>query len=78
MTSPVLGRSIARRLAGTPADAPGTWAIFGLASVGTFMTTLGASIDRRAGPCDVRASPRPDGRRCPFLEHDEAGAPGRF
>jgi EmrB/QacA subfamily drug resistance transporter len=42
---------IARRLVGTQAhDAPGKWAIFGLVSVGTFMTTLDASIVNIALP----------------------------
>lgn len=45
------GRSIARRLIGTrPRGAPSKWAIFGLVSVGTFMTTLDTSIVNIALP----------------------------
>lgn len=44
-------RSIARRLVGTRAEAaPSKWAIFGLVSVGTFMTTLDTSIVNIALP----------------------------
>ena len=51
-----IGRSIARRLVGTRADvAPSKWAIFGLVSVGTFMTTLDASIVNIALPSIAHA-----------------------
>jgi EmrB/QacA subfamily drug resistance transporter len=50
------GRSIVRRLVGTRAStAPSKWAIFGLVSVGTFMTTLDASIVNIALPSIARA-----------------------
>jgi MFS family permease len=49
-------RSIARRLVETPADvAPSKWVIFGLVSVGTFMTTLDASIVNIALPSIAHA-----------------------
>ena len=51
MTSPTVGRSFARRLTGTrPHGAPSKWALFALVSVGTFMTTLDASIVNIALP----------------------------
>ena len=51
-----MGRSIARRLVGTHADeAPSKWAVFGLVSVGTFMTTLDASIVNIALPSIAHA-----------------------
>jgi EmrB/QacA subfamily drug resistance transporter len=51
-----LARSIARRLVGTrAAEAPSKWAIFGLVSVGTFMTTLDASIVNIALPSIAHA-----------------------
>jgi EmrB/QacA subfamily drug resistance transporter len=51
-----VGRSIARRLVGTrAAEAPSKWAIFGLVSVGTFMTTLDASIVNIALPSIAHA-----------------------
>ena len=51
-----VGRSIARRLIGTRAgEAPSKWAIFGLVSVGTFMTTLDASIVNIALPSIAHA-----------------------
>ena len=51
-----LGRSVARRLVGTcAAEAPSKWAIFGLVSVGTFMTTLDASIVNIALPSIAHA-----------------------
>jgi EmrB/QacA subfamily drug resistance transporter len=50
-----VGRSIARRLVGShaaeaPSKPPSMWAVFGLVSVGTFMTTLDASIVNIALP----------------------------
>ena len=55
-----VGRSIARRLVGTHADEapskrPSKWAVFGLVSVGTFMTTLDASIVNIALPSIAHA-----------------------
>ena len=51
-----VGRSIVRRLVGTRAEeAPSKWAIFGLVSVGTFMTTLDASIVNIALPSIAHA-----------------------
>jgi EmrB/QacA subfamily drug resistance transporter len=51
VTATTVGRSIVRRLLGTSAaDAPGKWPIFALVSVGTFMTTLDASIVNIALP----------------------------
>ena len=56
MTMATVGRSMARRLVGTRADeAPSKWAIFGLVSVGTFMTTLDASIVNIALPSIAHA-----------------------
>jgi EmrB/QacA subfamily drug resistance transporter len=56
MTSTTVGRSIARRIVETRADeAPSKWAIFGLVSVGTFMTTLDASIVNIALPSMAHA-----------------------
>jgi EmrB/QacA subfamily drug resistance transporter len=55
MNITISGRSIARQLAGTRAtEAPSKWAIFGLVSVGTFMTTLDASIVNIALPSIAR------------------------
>ena len=55
MTS-IFGRSIVRRPVTTRAvEAPGKWAIFGLVSVGTFMTTLDASIVNIALPSIAHA-----------------------
>jgi EmrB/QacA subfamily drug resistance transporter len=51
-----VGRSIARRLLGRrTGEAPSKWAIFGLVSVGTFMTTLDASIVNIALPSIAHA-----------------------
>ncbi|MEA2556998.1 MAG: hypothetical protein QOG88_536 [Actinomycetota bacterium] len=51
-----VGRSIARRLFGTrTGEAPSKWAIFGLVSVGTFMTTLDTSIVNIALPSIAHA-----------------------
>jgi EmrB/QacA subfamily drug resistance transporter len=51
-----VGRSIARRILGAgPAAAPSKWAIFGLVSVGTFMTTLDTSIVNIALPSIAHA-----------------------
>jgi EmrB/QacA subfamily drug resistance transporter len=51
-----MGRSLARRIVGAPAtEAPSKWAIFGLVSVGTFMTTLDASIVNIALPSIAHA-----------------------
>jgi EmrB/QacA subfamily drug resistance transporter len=51
-----VGRSVVRRLVGTRAsEAPSKWAIFGLVSVGTFMTTLDASIVNIALPSIAHA-----------------------
>jgi EmrB/QacA subfamily drug resistance transporter len=56
MTMATVGRSMARRLVGTRADeAPSKWAVFGLVSVGTFMTTLDASIVNIALPSIAHA-----------------------
>jgi EmrB/QacA subfamily drug resistance transporter len=56
MIGAVLGRSFARPLAGTRnTDQAGKWAIFGLVSVGTFMTTLDASIVNIALPSIAHA-----------------------
>jgi EmrB/QacA subfamily drug resistance transporter len=56
MTMATVGRSMARRLVGTRAEeAPSKWAIFGLVSVGTFMTTLDASIVNIALPSIAHA-----------------------
>jgi EmrB/QacA subfamily drug resistance transporter len=50
------GRSIGRRLLGTrTSQAPSKWAIFGLVSVGTFMTTLDTSITNIALPSIAKA-----------------------
>jgi EmrB/QacA subfamily drug resistance transporter len=50
------GHSIVRRLIGTrTGEAPSKWAIFGLVSVGTFMTTLDASIVNIALPSIAHA-----------------------
>jgi EmrB/QacA subfamily drug resistance transporter len=47
----MVGRSIARRVTATrPHGAPSKWALFALVSVGTFMTTLDASIVNIALP----------------------------
>ena len=60
MNATTVGRSIARRLVGTrAAKAPSKWAIFGLVSVGTFMTTLDASIVNIALPSMARAFGEP-------------------
>ena len=51
-----MGRSLARRIVGARAtEAPSKWAIFGLVSVGTFMTTLDASIVNIALPSIAHA-----------------------
>jgi EmrB/QacA subfamily drug resistance transporter len=55
MTSPAFGRLTARRLVGATADTSSKWAIFGLVSVGTFMTTLDASIVNIALPSIAHA-----------------------
>jgi EmrB/QacA subfamily drug resistance transporter len=55
MTSPTLGRSTGRRLAGAQTNTSSKWAIFGLVSVGTFMTTLDASIVNIALPSIAHA-----------------------
>ncbi len=56
MTATTFGRSFARRLLRPRADrAPGRWAIFALVSVGTFMTTLDASIVNIALPSIAHA-----------------------
>ena len=50
------GRSVLRRLVGSRTnEAPSKWAIFGLVSVGTFMTTLDASIVNIALPSIAHA-----------------------
>ena len=50
------GLSIAQRLVGTRArEAPSKWALFGLVSVGTFMTTLDSSIVNIALPSIARS-----------------------
>ncbi len=55
MTSTIPGRSKVRRPAATRVDGtPSKWAIFGLVSVGTFMTTLDASIVNIALPSIAR------------------------
>jgi EmrB/QacA subfamily drug resistance transporter len=55
-----VGRSLARRLVGARAhEAPSKWAIFGLVSVGTFMTTLDASIVNIALPSIAHAFATP-------------------
>ena len=55
-----LGRSIARRLLGSgTGEAPSKWAIFGLVSVGTFMTTLDTSIVNIALPSIAQAFDTP-------------------
>jgi EmrB/QacA subfamily drug resistance transporter len=62
MTAAVPGRPIAIPLAdGRVRDASGKWAIFGLVSVGTFMTTLDASIVNIALPSIARAFGTPVG-----------------
>jgi EmrB/QacA subfamily drug resistance transporter len=56
MTATVLDRPVARPLADERAlKAPGKWAIFGLVSVGTFMTTLDGSIVNIALPSIAHA-----------------------
>ena len=56
MAAMTAGRPIALRLVGARADdAPSKWAIFGLVSVGTFMTTLDASIVNIALPSIAHA-----------------------
>jgi EmrB/QacA subfamily drug resistance transporter len=56
MSAFIAGRSIAGRLvASRVGDVPGKWAIFGLVSVGTFMTTLDASIVNIALPSIAQA-----------------------
>ncbi|HEY8814545.1 MAG TPA: MFS transporter [Candidatus Dormibacteraeota bacterium] len=55
MTSEAFGSSIADRLTAAPTGASSKWAIFGLVSVGTFMTTLDASIVNIALPSIAHA-----------------------
>jgi EmrB/QacA subfamily drug resistance transporter len=56
MTTTISGRSTVRQHRATHADAaPSKWAIFGLVSVGTFMTTLDASIVNIALPSIARS-----------------------
>ena len=51
MTATTMARSLTQRLVGVRAgEAPGKWAVFGLVSIGTFMTTLDASIVNIALP----------------------------
>ena len=56
MTTTMSGRTIASQPAGTRVyTAPSKWAIFGLVSVGTFMTTLDTSIVNIALPSVARS-----------------------
>jgi len=59
MTSQAFGRSMAGRLRAAPTGASSKWAIFGLVSVGTFMTTLDASIVNIALPSIAHAFATP-------------------
>jgi EmrB/QacA subfamily drug resistance transporter len=56
MTATMATRSVTHHAVGVrPGDVPGKWAVFGLVSIGTFMTTLDASIVNITLPSIARA-----------------------